>query len=164
MFESVLLLAPKHFNASSVPAKCSKDRGGTARAREKGNVPEIARVLKNEHNHCLFQHLWMCFIQSCQVRCCVFPCWASRGFLPFGTLIWCSDWRSLSCYLFLWDQAGSWPPPAHHRLPTTWNSACDVHAFGQRIRRVFMCPTAQQSLASDASIHPQCSQEICKAK
>lgn len=72
MFESVLLLAPKHFNASSVPAKCSKDRGGTARARERGNVPEIARVLKNEHSHCLLQHLWMCFIQSCQVRCCVF--------------------------------------------------------------------------------------------
>lgn len=67
---------------------------------------------------------------------------------------------------FLGDQARSWPPLQvtdflRGKMQLMMSM---VLAKVSEESKVLMCPTAQQSLASAASIHPQCSQERCKAK
>lgn len=150
----------------------SKDREITTRVRERDVTSlKLPGFLKNEQSHYLFQLLKMCFIQNCQVKYCI------SSMLSFQRLssLWDID------LVFILKS----PHPLMDCVPagpcSSWAGRLPLHITGflqgkmqfmmvmvlaraSEEFKVSMCPTAHQSLASAASIHPQCSQERCKAK
>lgn len=136
---------------------------------------KLPGFLKNKQSPWLFQHLKVCFSKVINISFVlsfqrlsslwdvdlVFmlesPYQASRN--HFSKVL-------LSGTEFLGDQARSWPPLhvtdfLRDKMQLMMSM---VLAKVSEESKVLMCPTAQQSLASAASIHPQCSQERCKAK